>query len=74
MKYVLNGGPMDGHEVEVPYPHWLRLRVAVPDMMTVPCIDFVAEALPKPHWIPIADYRLVRYPDGRFGYEYDCLE
>ena len=75
MKYLLYGGPMDSMEMEVPDPPWPWLRVAVPEMVEIPTFEaFAASSPPTPHFIPIANYRRVRYVDGRIGYEYAGMD
>jgi hypothetical protein len=60
----LNGGPLNNEEMQVPDPPWPWLRIVVQD----------AYETPKLGILPVALYRLVRYTDGRLGYEYECMD
>ena len=73
MKYLLNGGPGNGEEMDLvePYP-WIKFMVNAHPIPTYE--EFAASAPPTPHLIPIANYRRVRYTDGRIGYEYAGMD
>lgn len=70
MKYSLNGGPMDGEKTEVPDPPWPSLRIMLQDAIPLPTWESIYGPPQALQHLPIASYRLVRYTDGRLGYEY----
>ena len=73
VKRVLHRGPMDGEEVEMPDPPYPWFKIVVPDSLPIP--TFESYQTPQPlRTVQIANYRLVRYTDGRLGYEYECMD
>jgi hypothetical protein len=74
MIYELTGGPMDGEVTQVPDPPWPWLRIVVKDAIPVPTFESIYKGPQKLHTVPIANYRLVRYTDGRLGYLYDSTD
>jgi hypothetical protein len=73
MTFELQGGPMDGEVMQVPDPPMPWLKVLVQDLVPPPYFDHY-QTPAKPRVLPIANYRLVRYTDGRLGYRYDRME
>jgi len=71
----LNGGPLDGEEMQVPDPPWPWLTIVVQDAYEIPTFESIMTSeTPKLRILPVALYRLVRYTDGRLGYEYECMD
>lgn len=64
---------MDGEESEVPDPPWPWMKIVVPDSLPPPTYDTFQTPQPL-RAVQIANYRLVRYADGRLGYLYDSMD
>jgi hypothetical protein len=74
VRYELIGGPMDGEVTEVPDPPWPWLKIVVRDLLPN-LVNFDPQGAPKRlSPVPVANYRLVRYQDGRLGYLYDSTD
>jgi hypothetical protein len=72
MKRVLDGGPMDGEEMEMPDdPPMPWIKLIHPDHLPQPVFTKEPVTISP---VPVALYRLVRYTDGRLGYKFVVME
>ena len=73
MKCLLNGGPFSGEETETGDPPMPWIKVMV-DACPVPTWESIRNPDFSIRIIPIANYRLFRYDDGRLRYEYAGMD